>query len=85
MTNMNWIPQKIAIRESLLNLLIEEKKDDITVRCGLKALDQIMQMPEFMKTWDEKSLHIADCWIHVTKDFDLDPWEIWYNDVIVFE
>jgi hypothetical protein len=44
-----------------------------------------MQMPEFMKTWDEKSLHIADCWIHVTKDFDLDPWEIWYNDVIVFE
>ena len=85
MTNMNWIPQKIAIRESLLGLLIKEKKEEITVSCGLKALDQIMQMPEFMKTWDEKSLHIADCWIHVTKDLDLDPWEIWYNDVIVFE
>jgi hypothetical protein len=25
--------KRAAIRESLLNLLIEEKKDDITVRC----------------------------------------------------
>lgn len=79
------VSRRAKIRETLLELLIKEKKDDITVRCGLKVLDQIMQMPEFMKTWDEKSLHIADCWIHVTKDFDLDPWHIEYNEEVIFE
>ncbi len=74
-----------AIREALLELLIKEKKDEITIGCGLKALDQIMFMPEYQATFDQKYLNIADCLIRIVKDFDLDSWEIWYNDVIVFE
>ncbi len=76
---------RTAIRESLLNLLCEEKRDEITIKCGLKALDQIMFMPEYQTTFDHKNLYIADCWIHVVKNFDLEPWQICYNDVIVFE
>ena len=43
-----------------------------------------MNMPEYIRSL--KSLYIADCYIKVIKDFEVDsPWEIWYNDVIVFE
>jgi len=82
---MNWLPQKIAIRGALLELLIKEKKEEITVSCGLKALDQIMLMPEFTNINGEGFIRLAGCYIEVKRDFELDPWEIWYNDVIVFE
>ena len=75
--------KRSAIREALLELLIQEKKEEITIGCGLKALDQIMQMSEYIRSL--KSLYIADCYIKAERDFELDPWEIWYNDVIVFE
>jgi len=77
--------RRAKIRETLLDLLIKEKKADITVQCGLKALDQIMQMPEFSKSWDDKSLNIADCWIKVERDFEVDsPWDIVYNGKVIF-
>jgi len=82
---MNWIPQKIAIREALMELLIKEKKEEITISCGLKALDTIMNMPEFTNINGEGFLRLAGCYIEVERNFDLDPREIWYNDVIVFE
>ena len=77
--------KRAAIRETLLDLLIKEKKDEITISCGLKALDQIMQMPEYRVTTEYKCLHIADCWINVVKDFELDPWHIEYNEEVIFE
>jgi len=77
--------RRAKIRETLLDLLIKEKKADITVQCGLKALDQIMQMPEFSKSWDDKFLNIADCWIKVEKNFDADsPWDIVYSGKVIF-
>ena len=89
---MNWIPpealassRRAKIRETLLELLIKEKKEEITVSCGLKALDQIMLMPEFTNINGEGFIRLAGCYIEVKRDFELDPWEIWYNDVIVFE
>jgi len=75
--------RRAKIRETLLELLIKEKKEEITVQCGLKALDQIMQMSEYIRSL--KSLYIADCYIKAERDFEVDPWEIWYNDIIVFE
>ena len=77
--------RRAKIRETLLELLIKEKKEEITVSCGLKALDQIMHMPEFTNINGEGFLRLAGCYIEVKRDFELDPWEIWYNDVIVFE
>ena len=77
--------RRAKIRETLLDLLIKEKKDEITISCGLKALDQIMQMPEYQATFDQKYLCIADCLIHVVKDFYLDPWQIEYNEEVIFE
>lgn len=77
--------KRLAIRESLLNLLCEEKKAEIAVRCGLKALDLVMQMPEYNRSYDDSFLMIASCVIKLERDFDLDPWEIWYNDTIIFE
>ena len=76
--------RRAKIRETLLDLLIKEKKEDITVHCGLKALDQIMQMPEFSRSWDDKSLNIADCYIEIKRDFELDPWKIVYNGDAIF-
>lgn len=73
------------IRESLLNLLCEEKKSPLNITCGIKAMDIITRMPEYWNSAFDKQIHIADCVINVKKDFALDPWEIWYNDVIVFE
>jgi len=77
--------KRSAIRETLLDLLIKEKKEEITINCGLKALDQIMHMPEYQTTFDQKYLCIADCLVHVVKDFELDPWQIEYNEEVIFE
>ena len=77
--------KRSAIREALLELLIQEKKAEITISCGLRALDQILFMPEHMRTMGETFLEIAGCVIQVERDFELEPWEIRYNDVIVFE
>ena len=77
--------RRAKIRETLLELLIKEKKEEITIGCGLKALDQIMQMPEFNKSWDDKFLNIADCIIKVEKNFDADsPWDVVYNGKVIF-
>ena len=77
--------RRAKIRETLLELLIKEKKDEITINCGLKALDQIMHMPEFNKSWDDKFLNIADCIIKVEKNFDADsPWDVVYNGKVIF-
>jgi|GEM_PF-6669336 len=81
---MNWIPQKIAIRGALLELLIKEKKEEITVSCGLKALDQIMHMPEFTNINGEGFIRLAGCYIEVKRDFELDPWKIVYNGDVIF-
>jgi hemoglobin-like flavoprotein len=77
--------RRAKIRETLLELLIKEKKEEITISCGLKALDQIMYMPEFNKFWDDRFLNIADCIIKVEKNFDADsPWDVVYNGKVIF-
>ena len=76
--------KRIAIREALLELLIQEKKSDITIQCGLKALDQILHMPECMRSMNETFLTIVGCTIQVKRDFDLDPWKVIYNSRVIF-
>ena len=76
--------KRIAIREALLELLIQEKKSDITIQCGLRALDQILHMPECMRTMNETFLTIAGCTIQVKRDFDLDPWKVVYENKVIF-
>ena len=76
--------KRAAIREALLELLIKEKKSNITIKCGLRALDQILVMPECMRTIDEAFLEIAGCVIQVKRDFDLDPWKVIYNSRVIF-
>ncbi len=76
--------KRLAIREALLELLIQEKKAEITIKCGLRALDQILVMPEHMRTMDEAFLEIASCVIQVERDFELDPWKIVYNGDVIF-
>jgi hypothetical protein len=76
--------KRAAIREALLELLIQEKKAEITIKCGLRALDQILVMPEHMRTMDEAFLEIAGCIIQVERDFDLDPWKVVYEGEVIF-
>jgi len=76
--------KRLAIREALLELLIKEKKEKITIKCGLRVLDQILLMPECMRTMDEAFLEIAGCVIQVKRDFELDPWKIIYNEEVIF-
>ena len=76
--------KRLAIREALLELLIKEKKEKITIKCGLRVLDQILLMPECMRTMDEAFLEIAGCVIQVKKDFELEPWKIVYNGDVIF-
>ena len=76
--------KRSAIREALLELLIQEKKANITIKCGLRVLDQILLMPECMRTMDEAFLEIAGCVIQVKRDFELDPWKIVYNGDVIF-
>ena len=77
-------PKRSAIREALLELLIQEKKANIIIKCGLRALDQILFMPECMRTVDEAFLEIAGCVIQVKRDFELEPWKIVYNGNVIF-
>lgn len=76
--------KRLAIREALLELLIKEKKEKITIKCGLRVLDQILLMPECMRTMDEAFLEIAGCVIQVKRDFELEPWKIVYEGKVVF-
>ena len=76
--------KRLAIREALLELLIKEKKEKITIKCGLRALDQILVMPEHMRTIDEVFLEIAGCVIQVKRDFELDPWKVVYEGEVIF-
>lgn len=76
--------KRLAIREALLELLIKEKKEKITIKCGLRVLDQILLMPECMRTMDEAFLEIAGCVIQVKRDFELDPWKVVYEDEVIF-
>ena len=76
--------KRSAIREALLELLIKEKKEKITIKCGLRVLDQILLMPECMRTMDEAFLEIAGCVIQVKRDFELDPWKVVYEDEVIF-
>jgi len=76
--------KRAAIREALLELLIKEKKQEISVKCGLRALDQILVMPEHMRTMDEAFLEIAGCIIQVERDFELDPWKVVYEGEVIF-
>lgn len=76
--------KRSAIREALLELLIQEKKAEITIKCGLRVLDQILLMPECMRTRDEAFLEIAGCVIQVKRDFELEPWKIVYNGDVIF-
>ena len=76
--------KRSAIREALLELLIQEKKAEIIVQCGLRALDQIMYMPEHMRTIDQAFLEIAGCVIQVKRDFELEPWNIVYEGKVIF-
>jgi len=76
--------KRLAIREALLELLIKEKKEKITIKCGLRVLDQILLMPECMRTMDEAFLEIAGCVIQVKRDFELDPWKVVYEGKVVF-
>ena len=76
--------KRLAIREALLELLIKEKKEKITIKCGLRVLDQILLMPECMRTIDEAFLEIAGCVIQVKRDFELDPWKVVYEDEVIF-
>lgn len=76
--------KRSAIREALLELLIQEKKAEITIKCGLRVLDQILLMPECMRTMDEAFLEIAGCVIQVKRDFELDPWKVVYEGKVIF-
>ena len=76
--------KRSSIREALLELLIKEKKEKITIKCGLRALAQILLMPECMRTMDEAFLEIAGCVIQVKRDFELEPWHIIYNNEVLF-
>jgi hypothetical protein len=76
--------KRAAIREALLELLIKEKKSNITIKCGLRVLDQILVMPECMRTMDEAFLEIAGCVIQVKRDFELDPWKVVYEGEVIF-
>jgi hypothetical protein len=76
--------KRLAIREALLELLIQEKKAEITIKCGLRALDQILVMPEHMRTMGETFLEIAGCVIQVERDFELEPWKVVYEGEVIF-
>jgi hypothetical protein len=76
--------KRLAIREALLELLIKEKKANITIKCGLRVLDQVLLMPECMRTIDEAFLEIAGCVIQVKIDFELDPWKVVYEGEVIF-
>lgn len=75
--------KRLDIKNKLLDLLIEEKTEKITIKCGLKALDLIMGMSEYIKAYDD-ILKIAGCAVILNKNFGCDPWEVVYNGKVIF-
>ena len=76
--------KRAKLREALMELLIKEKKEEITIKCGLKILDMIVNMSEYIRISDGGYISLAGCYIAVERDFDLDPWHIIYNDEVLF-
>jgi hypothetical protein len=76
--------KRAKLRKALMELLIKEKKEEITIKCGLKILDMIMNMSEYIRISDDGYVSLAGCSINVERDFDLDPWHIIYNDEVLF-
>ena len=79
--------KRAAIREAFMELLIKEKKREISVKCGLRAFDQIMYMSEYSYAANPKIdgyLSIAGCRVVIVRDFDLDPWKIVYEEEVIF-
>ena len=77
--------KRAAIREALLELLIKEKKTEIIIQCGLRALDQLMYMSEFAQSsYDGMYMSIVGCSIYLKRDFELDPWKIVYKEEVIF-
>lgn len=74
--------KRLDIKNRLLDLLCEEKKTIITIQCGLRALDLIVGMAEYVQPYD--ALVIATCVINLQRDFDCDPWEVVYNGKTIF-
>jgi hypothetical protein len=79
--------KRAAIREALLELLIKEKKQEISVKCGLRAFDQIIYMSEYTYAANPKIdgyLSIAGCSVVIVRDFELDPWKIVYGEEVIY-
>jgi hypothetical protein len=76
--------RRAKLREALMELLIKEKKEEITIKCGLKILDMIMNMSEYIRISDGGYISLAGCCIIVERDFDLDPWNIVYEGKVIF-
>ena len=76
--------KRTKIRDALLELLVQEKKEEITIKCGLKILDMIMNMAEYKRLSEGGYISLAGCDINVERDFNLDPWHIIYNDKVLF-
>jgi hypothetical protein len=79
--------KRAAIREAFMELLIKEKKQNISVKCGLRAFDQIMYMSEYSYAANPKIdgyLSIAGCSVVIVRDFDLDPWKIVYEGKVIY-
>jgi len=76
--------KRAKLRDALLELLVQEKKEEITIKCGLKILDMIMNMSEYTRFLGGGYISLAGCNINVERDFDLDPWHIIYNDKVIF-
>jgi hypothetical protein len=85
MNDEDKITKKAAIREAFMVLLIKEKKSNIKVQCGLRALDLIMNMDEYdCDSLKGRYLFIVGCYICLKLDFDLDPWNIVYKGKVIF-
>jgi hypothetical protein len=76
--------RRAKLREALMELLIKEKKEEITISCGLKALDQIMNMSDYIRISDGGYISLSGCCINVERNFDLDPWNIVYEGKVIF-
>jgi hypothetical protein len=76
--------KRAKLRGALMELLIKEKKEEITIKCGLKILDMIMNMSEYIRISDGGYISLASCCINVERDFDLDPWNIVYDGKVIF-
>jgi hypothetical protein len=76
--------RRAKLRNAIMELLIKEKKEEITISCGLKVLDQIMKMSDFTRIDEIGFINMVGCWIEVQRDFDLDPWNIVYKGKVIF-